>query len=155
MILGTHHIRAAALSEFDQIAHLIAEAHAAHGGTAERYDPAAVLLRLNQAWAGGGIILVAEQDGSFLACGALTPSVFARHTWALSLGATRPDMQGRGIGHALVEKRLQLAADNGAGSVLVSSRNAARWKRYGLTAINTNPVTGASLMVINLDWRAS
>jgi N-acetylglutamate synthase-like GNAT family acetyltransferase len=154
MIVGSTHIRAATLEEFDQIAHLISDAHQASGEVSDYYDTSSVRIRLNEAWAIGSDILVVEVDGAFLACGVLMPARFARNTWTLCLGATRRDMQGRGIGHMLVHRRLQMAIGYGAGSILVSSKNAARWNRYGFKPVSINPITGASLMVINTDWRA-
>jgi predicted N-acetyltransferase YhbS len=154
MIFGTAHIRLATLADFDQTSYLISEAHRGSGEVSERYAADTIRLRLNQIWAFGGEVLLTEQDGAIIACGALSPVAFARDAWAMSFGATRSDMQGRGLGHALVEKRLQLAAEKRAGTIMVSSRNAARWRRYGFKAVNVNPITGASLMVINLDWRS-
>lgn len=77
----------------------------------------------------------------------------ARHTWALSLGATRSDQQGRGLGHHLVAKRLDVAFSEGAGVVLVSSRDASRWERYSFKRQFVNPVTGAHLLALCIDWR--
>lgn len=153
MIVGSSHIRAGLLEEFDQIAHLISQAHRDAGEVSDYYDPAEVRIRLNEAWAIGSDILIVEVDGSFVACGALMPARFARHTWMLCLGATRADMQGRGIGHTLVRRRMEMATNYGAGSLLVSSKNSQRWNRYGFKAVSVNPITGASLMIINLDWR--
>lgn len=154
MIIGSTHIRAAVPEEFDQLAHLISDAHRVTGEVSDYYDRAAVLIRLNEANWFGGNILVIEVDGAFLACGTLMPARFARDTWTLCLGATRSDMQGRGIGHALVQRRLQMAVHYGAGNILVSSKNVARWNRYDFKCVSVNPITGANLMIINTDWRA-
>lgn len=155
MMIGSTHIRNAVNSaELDRLAHFISIAHKPDGQRNAYYEPAVVYERIIGIWRDGATILFTEQDGAILACGALVPVNFSRQCWALSLGATRSDLQGRGLGHALVEKRLQLAADRGAGTIVVSAHNAARWIRYGFKAVSVNPVTGSSLMIINLDWRA-
>jgi N-acetylglutamate synthase-like GNAT family acetyltransferase len=153
MIVGAQHIRLARQSELTQIAHLIHQAHAERGEVSSHYQAASVRNRLTLSLLSRGKILVAETEGVIHACGAITPAAFAKNTAVLSLGATRPGLQGRGIGHALVLDRLKLAPGMGVGTVLVSARNAARWSRYGFSAVSVNPISGASLMVLNLEWR--
>lgn len=152
MIIGHRHIREAGLSDLDQIANLIFEAHHAVGDRSMRYDPSVVRTRLGQAWACQGNILVAEIDGAIVSTGTLVRTTFASATVALTLGATRPDMKGRGIGHELVLRRVAIAADLHAGIVLVSSRDMARWQRYGFGIVSRNPVSGAALMALQIDY---
>ena len=151
MILGAQHIREATQADFGQIAHLISESHRAAGASSDHYEAWKIEARLHEVRIAKGKILVADLEGAILSCGAVAASAFARHTWTLSLGATRPDMQGRGLGHHLVVRRLEIAVGAGAGVVLVSSRNEARWRRYNFARAFTNSVTGAHLMFLPTD----
>ncbi|GEM_PF-4540087 len=151
MKIGAAQIREARGQDFIQAAHLISDAHRAAGTLDEHYEPWAVEGRLSDLRIAKGILLVADIEGGIVACGGIVPASFARHTWTLCLGATRPDLQGHGLGHQLVTRRLDIAAREGAGIVLVSSVNPARWARYGFKQQFVNPVTGAHLMALRFD----
>lgn len=123
------------------------------GRIPERYLPLAIIDRLQ--WSldaagnpGAPRYLVAEVDGAVVAIGGYARSRFGGDTWELLLGATMPRFQGRGIGHALMLERweaIRAEAPEG-GLVVVSTKNVARFQRYGFSLGPMNRATGASLM---------
>jgi N-acetylglutamate synthase-like GNAT family acetyltransferase len=150
MTLGAQKIRPAARRDRDQITQLISVAHADLRDDSGYYDAAKIAGHLDDAMSIGSMILVTEIDGRIVACGALSPAMFARDAWTLSFGATHPDYQGRGIGHALVQSRLSMAERLRAGSLLVSSKSLSRWARYEFSPVSRNPLTGSYLLVKNM-----
>lgn len=122
------------------------------GHVPARYRPALVRSRLqwslDSAASGGPVTLVAELGGHAVGMGQYGPARWAGAAWEMMLGATRPDLQGKGIGHALVMARMEAIAQGGGGLVFVSARQAQRWRRYGFEAGPVNPLTGATTL-----WR--
>lgn len=143
------------MSELDvsALCAVVASAFAGRDGTVPtRYRADAVRRRLewslSSAADGGPVTLVAELGGAPVAMGQYGPSRWAANSWELMFGATRPDLQGKGIGHALVVARLAAIEAAGGGLVFVSAKRPDRWRRYGFEVGPFNPLTGATAL-----WR--
>ncbi len=118
------------------------------GSVPDHYRSAAVGDRLRRSLDSDVVTLVADLSGVPAALGQYGPARWARSTWELMLGATWPVLQGCGLGHALAVARLEAVAAEGGGMVFVSTRQPARWRRYGFDPGPNNPVTGATAL-----WR--
>lgn len=159
----THTIRPLETHDLLNVAFLVAEAFKGRDGTVpERYEPTAIIPKL--AWSldaagdtGVPRYLVATIGGGAVAIGGYARSRAAGSTWELLLGATRPDLQGRGIGHALMLARWEAirAETPEGGLVTVSTKNLGRFLRYGFHPGPRNPATGSWLMWAEVpEWDA-
>jgi amino-acid N-acetyltransferase len=82
---------------------------------------------------------VAEVDGAVVACGAL-------HVLWADLGEVRtvavdPSVKGRGIGHAIVDRLLEVARDLDLQRLFVLTFETGFFARHGFTEIEGTPVT--------------
>lgn len=139
------------MADFDlpALCGVVAAAFTGRDGTVPlRYQAKAVRERLEWSLAsaadGGPITLVACLADTPVALGQYAPARWAASSWELTFGATLPDLQAKGIGHALVMARLAAIEAAGGGVVFVSAKKAARWRRYGFEAGPFNPLTGAT-----------
>lgn len=153
MILGSSFIRALTETDIGPLGEMVAAAFAGQDGAVPaRYRPAAIRRRLQwsleSAADGGPVTLVATLAGCPVALGQYGPSRWAGGSWELMLGVTRPDLQGKGIGHALVLARMAAIEAAGGGLVFVSAKRPERWLRYGFQSGPFNPQTGATAL-----WR--
>lgn len=149
MLMGPCLIRPLTEDDIPGLCAVVAAFTVSSGHVPGRYRPAAVRERLERSLdPGGPVTLVAELGGQAVALGQYGAARWAASSWELMFGATRPDLQGKGLGHALVQARLAAVAGNGDGLVFVSSRCPDRWQRYGFHVGPVNPLTGASAL-----WR--
>lgn len=147
-------VRALTPADVMDAALMIAEAFTDRAGQVpDRYRPEAVLPALR--WSLEAMphlaaprYLVAEVDGRIGGIGGYARSRSAAETWELLLAATRPDLQGRGIGHTLMLARWEAIRDEApdGGLVQVSTKSPARFLRYGFQRGPVNPSTGAVQM---------
>lgn len=154
--MSEHIITPLRMHHIHSCAGLVAKAFHGRPGLPEQYRPAVISERLRTAHIDAlngrrerEHFYVAEIDGVAVGLGGFVCERFASATWSLVLGATHPDHQGKGIGHALVEERLTAIAACGGRLVLVSTKAESRWLRYGFTAGPVNPASGATIL-----WRA-
>lgn len=137
------------------VAAVVASAFADRKGIVpDRYQPIPIIQRLQWSLNGAGEpgvprYLVAEVDGEVVGVGGYAVARFGGATWELLLAATKPELQGRGIGHQLLLARwdaIRAESPDEGGVVVVSTKNAPRFLRYGFHQGPRNPVTGAYLM---------
>lgn len=67
----------------------------------------------------GGVILIAELEGRPVGCVAIVPD--GTGAWELSKMAVAPELRGRGVGRALLERTISRARDLGAESLFLGS----------------------------------
>ena len=138
------------------VAAVVASAFSSRAGIVpDRYKPSTIIQRLQWSLDGAGqagvpTYLVAELDGEVVGVGGYAMARFGGATWELLLAATKPELQGRGIGHQLLLARWEAiraeASPQGGGVVVVSTKNLQRFLRYAFHQGPRNPVTGAYLM---------
>jgi predicted N-acetyltransferase YhbS len=137
-------IRPMRLDDLAPAAHLIWLAHSVDQHPAPEYEESRVSGRLPHPEDTDYRGFVAERNNMIVGAGVIGRATFAKATWWLSLGATHPLCQREGIGHQLVLARLRYAIDHGAAVIIVSSKDRARWERYGFWAYAPqNKATGA------------
>jgi len=82
---------------------------------------------------------VAEEDGAIVG---LSQSLVRDGYWVLSLLATAPDLQGRGLGRELIERSLAIAERDGPGTIQ-ASRDPAALALYTSSGFELHPVVQA------------
>ena len=83
---------------------------------------------------------VAEEDGAIVG---LSQSLVRDGYWVLSLLATAPDFQGRGLGRELIERSLAIADRDGPGTIQ-ASRDPAALALYTSSGFELHPVVPAA-----------
>ncbi|BBU23376.1 N-acetylglutamate synthase [Mycobacterium xenopi RIVM700367] len=82
---------------------------------------------------------VAEHDGEVVGCGAL--HVLWSDLGEIRTVAVRPDMTGRGVGHAIVDRLIEVARELQLQRLFVLTFETEFFSRHGFTEIEGTPVT--------------
>ncbi|MCV7034725.1 N-acetylglutamate synthase [Mycobacterium heckeshornense] len=82
---------------------------------------------------------VAEHDGEVVGCGAL--HVLWSDLGEIRTVAVHPDMTGRGIGHAIVDRLIEVARELQLQRLFVLTFETEFFSRHGFTEIDGTPVT--------------
>lgn len=152
-IAGEVGVRPLAAEDIDTATEIIAQAfREPDGGLPERYSPPVIGDRLAASLSSTrpsrSRFLVIDIAGRLAALGGFSKEAWSPCAWSLYLAAVRPDMQGRGLGRILIERRLAAIreATIGTAMVLVSSRHPGSFEKLGFQTLRKMP-HGPTLMV--------
>ena len=138
--------------DIDAATAIIADAfREADGSLPERYSPPVIADRLAASVTAHrpsrSRFLVVEHLGKLAALGGYSKEAWSPCAWSLYMAAVRPDIQGRGLGRVLIQRRLNAIqqATIGTGMVLVSSRRPSSFASLGFQTLRKMP-HGPTLM---------
>lgn len=146
-------VRSLTAEDVDAATGIIAAAfRQADGDLPERYRPTVISERLHAGLTSQrptrSRFLTVEWRHELVAVGGYSREAWSPIAWSLYLAAVRPDMQGNGLGHMMIQERLSIIqkSTSGAGMVLTSARRPHSYEVLGFQALRKMP-HGPTLML--------
>jgi len=132
----TFAFRPATGADFEALLDLSIRVMRSHLERVGRWDPARRRARMEAAFAGGGMLVI-EDQGRAIGCIGLEPGAEAVNLHSLYL---EPELQGRGLGAAIVTQALALHPGRRFAIEVLKDSPARRfWERQGFVLVGEQP----------------